>query len=47
MKTFRYKNATIHIRGEVDKERLKAATIQFVKKSYRYKRAKGSAGNDK
>lgn len=39
MKTFKYKNATINIRGEVDKERLKNATIQFLKKSYRYKKA--------
>ena len=40
MKTFKYKNATIHIRGEVDKEKLKKATIQFVTKSYRYKKMK-------
>lgn len=40
MKTFKYKNATIHVRGEVDKKKLKNATIQFIKKSYRYKKAK-------
>ena len=40
MKTFKYKNATIHVRGEVDKEKLKDATIQFLKKSYRYKKVK-------
>lgn len=37
MKTYRYKNATIHVRGEVDKEKLKDAVIQFMTKSYRYK----------
>ena len=41
MKIFKYKNATIRVRGEVDKERLKTATIQFMKKSYRYKKMKG------
>lgn len=38
MKTYKYKNAVIHVRGEVDKERLKNATIQFLTKAYRYKR---------
>ena len=42
MKTFKYKNATIHVRGEVDKERLKQATIQFMTKTYRYKCVKVS-----
>jgi hypothetical protein len=41
MKTFKYKNATIHVRGNVDKEKLKNATIQFLTKRYRYKKAKG------
>lgn len=41
MKTIRYNNATIHIRGEVDKEQLKAATIKFLKKTYKYKIQKG------
>lgn len=41
MKTFKYKNATIHVRGDVDKEKLKNATIQFLKKRYMYKKAKG------
>lgn len=40
MKTYRYKNATIHVRGEVDKEKLKNAAIQLLTKSYRYKIAK-------
>lgn len=40
MKTYKYKNATIHVRGEVDKEKLKAATIQYLKKTYRYKKHK-------
>lgn len=41
MKTYKYQNATIHIYGDVDKERLKNAAIQFIKKSYRYKKMKG------
>lgn len=40
METFKYKNATIHVKGGIDKERLKNATIQFMKKSYRYKKIK-------
>ena len=40
MKTFRYKNAIIHVRGEVDKDKLKDATIQFLTKTYRYKLTK-------
>ena len=41
MKTFKYKNATINVRGEVDKEKLKDAAIQLLTKSYRYKCKKG------
>lgn len=40
MKTIKYNNATIHIRGEVDKEKLKNATIQFLKKTYTYKKVR-------
>ena len=40
MKTYKYKNATIRVRGEVDKEKLKAATIQFLTKTYKFKRIK-------
>ena len=40
MKTYKYKNATIHVRGEVDKEKLKNATIQFLTKTHKFKRAK-------
>lgn len=43
METYKYKNATIHVRGEVNREKLKNATIQFLKKSYRYKKVKGRA----
>lgn len=38
MKTYRFKNATIYIHGEVNKERLKKATIKLVKDSKKYKR---------
>jgi hypothetical protein len=41
VKTFKYKNATINVRGEVDKEKLRNATIQFLTKSYRYKLMRG------
>lgn len=40
MKTYRYKNATVHVRGDIDKERLKNAAIQLLSKQYRIKRAK-------
>lgn len=46
METYKYKNATIHVRGEVDKEKLREATIQFLTKSYRYKLMK-ERKNDK
>lgn len=38
MKTYRFKNATIYVNGEVSKERLKKATIKLVKDSQKYKR---------
>jgi hypothetical protein len=38
MKTYRFKNATIYVYGEVNKERLKKATIKLVKDSQKYKR---------
>lgn len=41
MKTYRYKNAVVNVRGEVDKERLKEATIKFLTKAHRYKLMKG------
>lgn len=40
MKTYKYKNATVYVSGEINKERLKKATIQFVKKAYQYKALK-------
>ena len=38
MKTYRFKNATIYVHGEVDKERLKKATIKLIRDSHKYKR---------
>lgn len=38
MKTYRFKNATIYVHGEVDKERLRKATTKLVKDSRKYKR---------
>lgn len=43
MKTYKYKNATINVRGDVDKERFKNATIQFLTKTYKFKRVKESS----
>lgn len=43
MKTFKHKNATIHVRGEVDKEKLKNAAIKLLTKKCRYKQVKGAA----
>lgn len=38
MKTYRFKNATIYVHGEVSKERLRRATIKLIKDSRKYKR---------
>lgn len=38
MKTYRFKNATIYVHGEVNKERLRKATIRLIKDSRKYKR---------
>lgn len=37
MKTYRFKNATICVHGEIDKDRLRKATIQLIKQSRKYK----------
>lgn len=42
METYRYKNAVVHVRGDVDKEKLKNAAIQLLTKKYRYKLIKES-----
>lgn len=47
METYRYKNAVIHVRGEVDKEKLKNAAIRLLTKKYRYKMAKEREGCQK
>lgn len=38
MKTYRFKNATIYVHGEISKEKLRKATIKLVKDSRKYKR---------
>lgn len=38
MKKYRFKNATIYVHGEINKERLRKATIKLVKDSQKYKR---------
>lgn len=47
METYKYKNATIHVRGEVDKEKLKNAAIQLLTKKHRYKMTKEREGCQK
>lgn len=37
MKKYRFKNATIYVHGEINKDRLEKATIQFIKNSHKYK----------
>lgn len=38
MKTYRFKNATIYVHGEINKERLRKATIKLVKDSQKHKK---------
>lgn len=37
MKTYKFKNATVYVYGEISKERLRNATIRLVKDSRKYK----------
>lgn len=41
MKKYEFKNATIYVHGEVNKERLRRATINFIKQSRKYAKVKG------
>jgi hypothetical protein len=44
MKTYEFNNATIHIHGEVNEERLKEATVRFfrnIRKSGAHREVKG------
>lgn len=51
MKQYRYNNAIINIRGEVDREKIKEATIIFLKKADKCRKNKSKErkqnGNDK
>lgn len=38
MRTYKFKTATVYVYGEIDKERLKKATITLIKESKKYKR---------
>lgn len=40
MKTYKFKNATIYVYGEVCKERLRKATIELIKNSRKYQLSK-------
>lgn len=48
MKIYKYKDATIYIRGDVDRDTLEEATIKFMKKAYkcRKNKAKENVQND-
>lgn len=47
MKTYKFKNATIYVYGEISKERLQKATIRLVKDSRKYKlQREGSSNGD-
>lgn len=37
MKVYEYRNATVYVRGEVDKEKLRNATIRFFKNAQKCK----------
>lgn len=47
MKTYRFKNATVYVHGEISRERLRKATIKLVKQHRKYNIDKGeiSHGN--
>lgn len=49
MKQYRYNNAIINIRGEVNREKIEEATIIFMKKADKYRKNKlkenGERGN--
>lgn len=47
MKEYRFKNATIYVHGEVNKERLKNATIQLFKKAHMSKLERSRKLNDR
>lgn len=40
MKTYKFKNATIYVHGEINKERLRKATIELIKDFRKYKLVK-------
>lgn len=43
MKTYKFKNATVYVHGEVNKERLRQATINLIKQSRKYIKGKGGS----
>lgn len=40
MKMYKYNDATIYIKGEVDRDTLEEATIKFMKKAYKCRKNK-------
>lgn len=47
MKKFEYKNGTVYVYGELNKERLRKSTIRFIKKVYKYKAIKENNCNER
>lgn len=45
MKEYRFENATIYVYGELDRERLRKATVRFAKRSCKYKMLKQEVKN--
>ena len=46
MKIYKFQNATIRVYGKVSKERLRKATINLIKQSYKYKNTNGGLQNN-
>lgn len=45
MKTYKFRNATIYVYGDVSKERLRRATINLIKQSQKYTKVEGGCKN--
>lgn len=45
MKTYKFKNATIYVHGEINRERLKKSSIQLIKNAHKSKIVKSEVNN--
>lgn len=46
MKQYKYNNAIINVRGEVDQEKIREATVIFLKKAEKCRKAKEKQQNE-